>query len=250
MRDFFRRDAPNFVRFMRLVDPNLEAPGPYLPVLDALVAMPEAPLRLVVRKPPRFGGTTLLRYLMAWVRGHAPEALLAYHSCHPSAVRLHLHQTWDVCTRLGVQASRQSPPSNLFAGLVGEAVEARCRLLVVDSLFKGWAEACSLTQQQRLQRWFSQPTPGGPVGVLHALPPEASILVVLESRHEGDVADFLCARGFRYLNLPATDDEGRVHTSCWPRLWTAQELEEVRGKLPPHEWASRYLGVPARLGQE
>lgn len=238
-------DVPSFLAFYEALPPGFSFPEAYQPLLESL-RRPAA--RVVLHKPPRSGGSTVLQRLLMFARQSSPTKLAAYFTYAEALAGTRVAQTHRLLNahrrRMGQEVLESPPGRHHFGGyihgMVGlgrpPGVDSRpLSLVVVDGPTKEYAQACMRREQLRVCRWFSREDAGQQRGLLHEVAADVPLIVAMDYRHEGDVVDFLTEMGFTYFNVPAAESH------AGPVL--ARALKDTSAEA----FASAVHGVPAPL---
>jgi len=233
--------------FIAAASPWLDPPTHLMPVIEAIERAEREEVKLVISTPPQHGKTTVVLHALVWLLARNPAVRNAYVSyaatiaadklalAEPIAERAGLEfvtqraDRWVTAQRGGVIATGIGGP------LTGEPVDG---LLIIDDYVKNRAEAESPTYRKRAWEWFTSTS-------LTRLHPGASVIVVATRWHPDDLAGRLIERGWRRINLPAIDADGKP---LWPERRPLEWLQEIRRNVGEYDWASLYMGEPRRRG--
>lgn len=232
--------------FVPRVSPNLEAPRHLGPIVDLLERCEAEPIQATASTPPQHGKTeTCIHGLVQLLRRNPGKrhAYVTYASDRAQAMSAKGRQIAEAAgLRVGGTLARWTTKAGggvVWTGIGGPLTGYGINgLLLVDDPVKNRAEAESALIRERTDQWFRDVA-------LTRCHPGASKLVVQTRWHHDDLAGRLNARGWKKVNLPAIDGEGRA---LWPEQRPADFLALVRKEVGEYTWASLYQGEPRPRG--
>ena len=249
LAQFHTRNAPEDVRWN---------PAAHLFELEAEIqaAIQQPRGRLAISLPPRFGKTTLLRYVMADHLGKRPDDNLMYvtHSGDKAAdeggkVRSIAAQTFGPVYGLELAADSQAKaewkvqghPNGgaRFTGTDGDLMGRGFNLGIVDDPAGKIDEIYNADAWNKLAAWYDSV-------FLSRAEPGASVILVMHRWAVDDLIGQLTELdgAWRVVNFPAIRDG----QSLWPERWTLDELEAIRRTKTGRVWAAQYQGEPEPEG--
>ena len=181
---------------------------PHLTLIsDALAAMAEGPIRLIVSMPPRHGKSIEVScwlpiwFLVNWPTGRI--GLASYAADFASDWGLRVRRIIEQTPELGIRVSKdrarahdwqiEEGGSMMTAGVGGPFTGRGFDLLIIDDPIKNRSEANSATYRKHLWDWWTSTA-------RTRLEPGGSIVIVATRWHEDDLIG-------RLLNGPQGDDE-------------------------------------------
>lgn len=220
--------------------------------------------RLMIFMPPRHGKTrSVSHFYPAWMLGNMPDLRIimasygaslahrnsrnvrnlietqAYQSIFPST-RLSKDTTakneWDTTQRGGIIA----------VGVDGAVTGSGGKLIILDDVVKGRAEAESATIRQKTIDWYLSDL------LTRLEEPNGAIILMMTRWHMNDLAGYLLeneADKWDVLSLPALAEEndpiGReVGAALWESKYPVSVLHERRGGMGEYAFASLYQQSP------
>lgn len=225
--------------------------GPLLAELEKIQRGEQ--VRIVCHTPPRGGKTeTLLSAVSWWLAAH-PDWEIAYCSYNATQARSKAVHARNWAKSMGVPVARDTviewrtpQGGGCIARGVGEGITGQgVDVAIVDDPVKDRQEAESALKRQRALDWFNEAlfTRGNPSSV--ARPKPRSIIVNMARWHPDDLAGTLVKQGWKYIKLPALDEND---SSFWPEMWPVEKLKEIRTQLGAYSFASLYQGAPRPRG--
>jgi hypothetical protein len=212
--------------------------------------------RLAISLPPRFGKTTLLRYVMAHALGQNPSHNLMYvtHSGDKAAdeggkVRSIAAQTYQPVYGLELAADSsakaewkiQGHPNGgaRFTGTDGDLMGRGFNLGIVDDPAGKIDEIYNSDAWNKLMAWYDSV-------FMSWAEPGASVILVMHRWAVDDLIGQLTELDgdWRVVNFPAIRDG----QSLWPERWAIEELESIRRTKTSKVWAAQYQGEPEPEG--
>ena len=249
LAQFHTRNAPEDVRWK---------PAAHLFELEAEIqaAIQQPRGRLAISLPPRFGKTTLLRYVMADHLGKRPDDNLMYvtHSGDKASdeggkVRSIAAQTFGPVYGLELAADSQAKaewkvqghPNGgaRFTGTDGDLMGRGFNLGIVDDPAGKIDEIYNADAWNKLAAWYDSV-------FLSRAEPGASVILVMHRWAVDDLIGQLTELdgAWRVVNFPAIRDG----ESLWPERWTLEELEAIRRTKTGKVWQAQYMGRPEPEG--
>ncbi len=126
----------------------------------------------------------------------------------------------------------------LSTGVGGPLTGFGLDCLFVDDPFKNRIEASSVARRRQVIDWWNDVA-------FTRLEPGAAAIVFATRWDPDDLSGHLIAKGWKYIRLPAIDDNG---VALWPERYDAVALAEIRKQVAEYTWASLYQGVPRPRG--
>lgn len=243
---------PGLTQWIPQLSPELVAPTHLAPLLECLEAIQRGEtVRVVCHTPPRGGKTVSLLHAISWWLHAHPSWRVAYCSYNASQARsmarhgMELARQSGIFRGGGVTEWRTARGGGCIARGVGEGITGQgADIAIVDDPHKDRVDVESALRRDRVWDWFREClyTRGNP-SVSRARP--RSIIVNMARWHPDDLAGRLIKLGWRYICLPAINDN---EESFWPQGWSLEQLREIRETLGPYSWTSLYQGAPRPRG--
>lgn len=236
---------------------------------------------ILLSMPPRHGKTELIsKHLPSWYLGKYPanRIILTSYSAELSASNSEtaksnfeawgpiLHDAfpnpnkfrktaWDTILKGGAIATGVGGPITGFGA----------DLFIVDDFFKGWEEAESKSQRDKLWQWWQSVA----VSRLH---PGAVVLIVATRWNDDDLIGRLFKQyqeegkdfpfNIKYLNFPAVEEESedRLYkqypdplnrepgVALWPSRYNKFKLDRIKQTVGSYWWSALYQGRPTPRG--
>ncbi len=226
--------------------PWFESPSHLGPIAEVIERAIHAPQNVALSTPPQHAKTETISHALVHLMRRMPR-------------KRHVYVTYEANRAQEVSAAVQRIARD--AGFSVEGTKSRWRTdtgaallatgiggpltgyaadgaIIIDDPHKNRAEAESATIRGSVDDWFKSTA-------LTRRHPSSSVIVVHTRWHEDDLIGRLVKRGWRWINLPAIDDQG---CALWPKHRPRSFLDEQRGHLGEYEWASLYMGQPRPRG--
>lgn len=221
-------------------------------MVDVISAYDTAPFELVFSVPPRHSKSETLLHFVAWVLRQRPWMRIGYISyAEGAALRLSAH-AMAIARRAGVELVRETAKEwttteeggCYAAGIGGQLTSMGFDILIIDDPTKDRAAAESRVQRDKIYDWFTSTA-------YTRLEPGGSIIVCGTRWHEEDLQGRLIAgdddsEPWKSVIIPALADgpEGSETVPLWPEYRGLKELQKIRARVGPYDWAALYQGQP------
>ena len=218
------------------------------PLVAELERSRREPVRVVCHAPPRHAKTETVLSAIAHGLAIDPRRVFGYATYGAdlsySKSRVARGIARDAGIELaddtqGVKEWRTKAGCGLLAtGVGGPYTGFGVNTLFVDDPFKNRVEAESAARRRMVIDWwqdvaFTRIEPGG------------SAFVFATRWHPDDLSGHLIKQGWKYIRLPALDDEGHA---LWPERFDVEALQDRRSVVGEYTWASLFQGLPRPRG--
>lgn len=238
----------SFMRFVPWLTEGYQEPQHLAPLVDAMQRAVNGEQQFICcSAPPGHAKTDTLLHAPAWALMSRPDIVFSYSTYADRLSRSKSRKARSLARQAGheleaLSVSEWRTPKGggmLAGGVGGPLLGHRVHIGLVDDPVKNRAEAESPVYRQQLEDFVGDTL----VGRLY---PNGSIFVFMHRWHPDDLIGHLVAkRGFRLINLPAIDDDGKP---LWPQVWPVDALEVKRSKVTEYTWQSIYQGRPRPRG--
>lgn len=219
--------------------------------------------------PVQHGKTTLIQRAILRILRRNPRAWIAYCAYNESTAVAKMYEVRQLCDGEGIQIDPNFDTAVEFrtrqgggvvcGGIVGGPWTSRgFDLIIIDDPYKTAQDAYSLAWRTSVENAFW-------TALWTRRRPWTSIIVNAARWHPADLIGVLRKRGWRYVCLPAINDNGcqacaetrqrgeRIpverHTceALWPDRWSLAELLAIRDGRPANDNAEAIDAVPAQV---
>ena len=241
-------DSIDLGSFIPRITPGFSNPKHLAPLIAELDRADSQPVRLVCHAPPRHAKTESVLRAIALYLKRDPRKVCGYAtygadlSYSKSRVARGLARDAGVelaADAQGVKEWRTRQGGGLLAtGVGGPFTGFGVNVLFVDDPFKNRIEAESAARRQVVIDWWKDVA-------FTRLEPGGSAIVFSTRWHPDDLSGHLIKQGWKYIRLPALDDDGHA---LWPERYDVPALEEIHATIGEYSWASLYQGLPRPRG--
>lgn len=236
----------------RQVYPKHLPPDHLAEAMEVFERAEREPVRAVITLPRGAGKTEMLMAAAAHRLRGDPSCRVVYGSYGQRLSNSKSGRMRTLASALGVPVDRSSTSKQhwmtgvddggLWATSVGGAIVGeRSKLLLLDDLFRGRADAESSLTRDKTYDWVMADAMG-------SMLPDASVVLTSTRWHEDDVSGRLIAAGWHEVCVPALTPDG---ASYWPAFWPLEALLRKRedlGGSDGYDWTSLYMGAPRPSG--
>ncbi|RTL09242.1 MAG: hypothetical protein EKK62_03115 [Acidimicrobiia bacterium] len=231
--------------------------------------------------PVQHGKTTLIKMTVLRILRRNPRAWIAYCAYNADTAIAKMYEVRQLCEAEGIHIDPEFDTGSEFrtregggvvaGGIVGGPWTSRgFDLIIIDDPYKTAQDAYSIAWRTAVENAFW-------TALWTRRRPWTSIIVNAARWHPNDLTGILVKRRWRYVRLPAINDNGceacamkargvsmsvEAHACVplWPERWTLAELLAIRDGRPANDnaeaidpvpgtvWASLYQGLPAPDG--
>ena len=237
------------------ISPSLCVPDHLKELIQVLEDSHEEPQRVLVSIPPQHGKSTTIKHAYPYLLQRDPTRTHAYVTYGKDLANQQARNIQFLCEEAGVQIQKKARSiahwyteqgggvvsTSIGGPLTGKKIDG---LLVIDDPFKDRAEAESPTKRQAVWDWFTSV----PQTRVHKT---TSIVVVHTRWHQDDLIgrihkDLGEKEGWKYINIPAINDEGEA---LWPDVHTLKFLLQQKERNE-YDFAALYQGRPRPKGAD
>lgn len=236
--------------FISNISSGYSAPNhlaPFIAELDRALA--GQPVRCVIHAPPRHGKSESALHAIVLGLRRNPRLTFAYATYGADLSYSKSRVARELARKAGVELAgdaaavkewRTKQGGGLLATGVGGPLTGHgvSGCLIVDDPFKNRVEAESAARRQQVLDWWTSVA-------FTRLEPGASAFVLATRWHPEDLSGHLIKQGWKYIRLPAIDDNG---AALWPERYDVEALAEIRRNAGEYTWASLYQGLPRPRG--
>ena len=234
--------------FIPRISRGYTAPRHLSALVEELERSQREPVRVVCHAPPRHAKTETVLHAIAWMLRANPKEVCGYAtygadlSYSKSRVARGLARTAGVelaGDAQGVKEWRTTAGGGLLAtGVGGPFTGFGVNKLFVDDPFKNRIDAESAVKRRNLIDWWQDVA-------FTRLEPGGSAFVFATRWHPDDLSGHLIRQGWKYIRLPAIDDNG---AALWPERYDVNALNDRRRTVGEYTWASLFQGLPRPRG--
>ncbi len=209
------------------------------------------PVRVAYAAPPRHGKTECVLGAVAWAIRRRPELTIGFITYAAKLSESKSAKARAYTMGVGVELApdmnklsewRTTKGGGLLAtGIGGTLIGQGLDIAFVDDPYKNRMEAESPHHRAKVRGWFQDV-------LISRMEPGGSVFVGHQRWNEEDlVGDLVKGSGYRHINLPAIDEDGRA---LWAERYPVGcELFRDQQKVP-FTWESLYQGRPRPRGSK
>lgn len=250
------RDPGRLLDFVTAISPHMMRPRWLAPIAEQMERIPLERIELCFSVPPRYGKSSLMFHLVAWLLTREPRLRILYVTYAQTFAEEQIAHAKTCTIAAGVTlGERQTQKvwttraggSVTAAGMDGQLAGRGFHVVICDDPHKNVGDAHSRRIREAVLRGFradvwTRKTPRS------AMWPGTSFVVLHTRWHPDDLIGTLSASSqaapWHLINLPAIQPDG---SALAPELWSIEDVERER-QIGEYEFSALHLGQPRPIG--